>query len=143
MKAFIFLSLISASIFTSAASQAAFESPAACLPGAKDWIYKNTSANSSQAADQAMTFCAQGGKVSCLDEAKSWLYSKTSANNSQAAERALQFCRGGDVACLEPTRDWVYKNTSANATQAAEKAVEICRGAIKCESTRPDKFPAR
>lgn len=142
MKALV-LSLV---LFSSLTVQAQVL-PSLCLETAKDWIYKNTPAGSSQAAEEAMRFCSQGGKASCLDGAKDWIYKNTPAGSSQAAKEAIEFCsRGADSACLAPTKDWVYKNTPAGSSEAAKKAIEICRGQVRCEpvsNSRPAPYVGR
>jgi hypothetical protein len=104
-----------------------------CLNEAKDWVYRNTSANASDAAKAALDFCRRGGRSNCLNPSKEWIYRNTSANANDAALKAVKFCGRGDETCLDSTKDWIYRNTTANASQAAEQAIETCSERAVCE----------
>lgn len=126
----LFLLLMTSSLLGFAAAPQPIQQ---CLEEARSWIYRNTSAGSSEAAKAAMDFCSKGGRSTCLDGAKSFIYHNTSASSSEASTRAVKFCARGDETCLQPTKDWIYRNTSASSSDASEQALQTCSQRFICE----------
>lgn len=63
-----------------------------CVAKAKEWIFSNSPASSTEATRKAVAFCKRNGNVSCLNPTFDYIFKNSNYSLGEVADQTLKVC---------------------------------------------------